>query len=152
MLLIFFLVTSSMNTEKGLQRQLPPLPDGQQKPLDVQREHVIAVRLDSRDTLSCDGTVLTPGQLTERLVERIAADPQQHVVAIETSRSSTYEAYYHVQNAIVRAYTRLRLQRASQLYHRPYSQCSPEEREAIDRHYPQRISESRPQEEGGKHD
>ena len=36
MLLIFFLVTSSMDTDKGLLRQLPPLQEEEVKPNDVQ--------------------------------------------------------------------------------------------------------------------
>ena len=40
MLLIFFLVTSSMDTDKGLLRQLPPPPQEQQPPQDIRKDHV----------------------------------------------------------------------------------------------------------------
>lgn len=67
MLLIFFLVTSSMDTDKGLMRQLPPLPDEKQQPMDVKQDHVITIRLDAKDNLSLDGTLLSDIQLTEEL-------------------------------------------------------------------------------------
>jgi len=123
MLLIFFLVTSSMDTDKGLMRQLPPMPDEQQQPMDIRQDHVISVTLDAADQLALNGTLLTPRQLTEQLTALIAADPREHVVSIETDRATTYEAYFRMQNAIVAAYARLR---------------------AEGRECPQRISEQQP--------
>ena len=147
MLLIFFLVTSSMDTEKGLMRQLLPLPDEQQQPMDVKKDHVISIRLDAHDSLSLDGTLLSETQLTETLVRRIEGDRLEHVISIETSRETTYESYFHVQNAVVGAYRSLRDCRAHQLCGKPYARCSADEREDIDHYYPQRISEMSPKAE-----
>ena len=108
MLLIFFLVTSSMDTDKGLLRQLPPLTEEEVPPTDVQKEHVMSVTLDAHDQLACDGTLLTPAQLTEQVMAFVAKDPKEHVISIQTDRQTTYEAYYRMQNAIVAAYNRLR--------------------------------------------
>ena len=148
MLLIFFLVTSSMDTDKGLMRQLPPLPDEKQQPMDIKRDHVMTVRLDAQDQLSLDGTLITPRQLTEQLMVRVEQDRVEHVVSIETDRETTYEAYFKVQNAVVRAYASLRDQRARAVCGKPYAKCSADEREDIDHYYPQRISESKPSEGG----
>jgi biopolymer transport protein ExbD len=148
MLLIFFLVTSSMDTDKGLMRQLPPLPDEKQQPMDVKQDHVMAIRLDANDQLTLDGILLTPRQLTEEIQQRIDGDRLEHVISIETSRETSYEAYFHVQNAVVRAYAALRDQRARQLCGKPYANCSSEEREDISHYYPQRISETPPKEGG----
>ena len=148
MLLIFFLVTSSMDTDKGLMRLLPPLPDEQQQPMDIRQDHVMTVSLDARDNLSLDGTLLTPRQLTGQLVQRVEQDRTEHVIAIETDRATTYEAYYRVQNAVVRAYALLRDQRARKLCGKPYADCTADEREDIDHYYPQRISEQQPKEGG----
>ncbi|MBR1388000.1 MAG: biopolymer transporter ExbD [Prevotella sp.] len=128
MLLIFFLVTSSMDTDKGLLRQLPPPPQEETPPTDINQEHILSITLDANDQLACDGVLLTPAQLTEQVVSFVANDPQEHVLSIQTDRQTTYEAYYRMQNAIVAAYNRLR---------------------AGGGDYPMRISESKPQ-EGGK--
>ena len=149
MLLIFFLVTSSMDTDKGLMRQLPPLSDEKQQPMDIRQDHVLTIRLDAQDQLSLDGTLLTPHQLTEQLVLRVEQDRTEHVVSIETDRETTYEAYFKVQNAVVRAYATLRDQRARAVCGKPYAKCSADEREDIDHYYPQRISEIPPKEKGG---
>ena len=108
MLLIFFLVTSSMDTEKGLLRQLPPPPTEQQAPTDVRKDHVLQVTLDANDQLAVDGTLLTPQQLRERIKEFVVADRKEHVISIRTDRATTYEAYFRMQNAIVAAYGQLR--------------------------------------------
>jgi biopolymer transport protein ExbD len=147
MLLIFFLVTSSMDTDQGLMRQLPPPPDEQQKPMDVKQDHVLSIRLDADDRLSLDGILLSETQLTEMLMRRIEGDRLEHVVSIETCRETSYEAYFHLQNAVVRAYGSLRDARARQLCGKPYSHLTADEREDIDHYYPQRISEAPPKDE-----
>ena len=54
MLLVFFLVTSSMNSDKGLGRKLPPVDEHQQELRDVNRSNVLQVSLDASDVLYCD--------------------------------------------------------------------------------------------------
>ena len=125
MLLIFFLVTSSMDTDKGLLRQMPPPQQEDVKPQDINKDHLISVTLDAGDALAMDGTLLTPAQLTDELVNAIAHDPKEHVISIQTDRRTSYEAYYRMQNAIVAAYNRLR---------------------STGREVPMRISEQKPQE------
>jgi len=129
MLLIFFLVTSSMDTDKGLLRQLPPPPQEEQPPTDVEKDHVMTVTLDARDQLSCNGTLLTTAQLTQEVMDFVSADPREHVISIQADRQTTYEAYYRMQNAIVAAYQRLR---------------------ASGGEYPMRIREQKPTEGGGR--
>ena len=76
----------------------------------------------------------------------------RHVIAIQVSRQTSYEAYFHLQNAIVAGYTQLRNQLARKHFHRPYTRCSAAERDAINMVYPQRISEDKPktvEQEGG---
>jgi biopolymer transport protein ExbD len=131
MLLIFFLVTSSMDTDKGLMRQLPPPPQEEQAPTDIQQEHVLTVTLDANDQLACDGTLLTLDQLTEQVMAFVAKNPEEHVISVQTDRQTSYDAYYHMQNAIVAAYNRLRAQGGADAY-------------------PMRISEQEPTKGGGR--
>ena len=149
MLLIFFLVTSSMDTDKGLLRQLPPPPQEQQPPQDVRKDHVLQVTLDASDQLAVDGTLLTTQQLKEQIMEFVAADRTDHVISIRTDRATTYEAYFRMQNAIVAAYNQLREKYARERYGKGYGELVEEQRDEVNQYYPQRISESKPSEEGG---
>jgi len=149
MLLIFFLVTSSMDTDKGLLRQLPPPPQEQQPPTDVRKDHVLQVTLDAHDRLSIDGTLLTTQQLKEQIVTFVAADRTDHVISILTDRATTYEAYFRMQNAIVAAYNQLREKYSRERYGKGYGELVQEQRDEVNQYYPQRISESKPSKEGG---
>ena len=149
LLLIFFLVTSSMDTDKGLLRQLPPPPQEQQPPTDVRKDHVLRITLDAHDQLSIDGTLLTTQQLKNQIVEFVAADRTDHVISIRTDRATTYEAYFRMQNAIVAAYNQLREHYSRERYGKGYGELFQEQRDEVNQYYPQRISESKPSEEGG---
>jgi Biopolymer transport protein len=144
MLLIFFLVTSSMDTDKGLLRQLPPPPQEQQPPTDVRKDHVLQVTLDAGDQLSVDGTLLTTQQLKEEIMKFVVADRTEHVISIQTDRTTTYEAYFRMQNAIVAAYNQLREKYSRERYGKGYGELVQEQRDEINQYYPQRISESKP--------
>ena len=148
MLLIFFLVTSSMDTDKGLLRQLPPLPQKQTPPTDVRKDHVLQVTLDAHDQLAVDGTLVTPQQLCDQIAEFVAADRTDHVISIRTDRATTYEAYFRMQNAIVAAYVHLRDRYARERYGKGYGELVEEQRDEVNQYYPQRISESKPSEGG----
>ena len=148
MLLIFFLVTSSMDTDKGLLRQLPPPPQEQQPPTDVRKDHVLQVTLDANDQLAIDGTLITPKQLKEQLIEFVAADRTDHVISIRTDRATTYEAYFRMQNAIVAAYSQLRERYARERFGKGYGELVEEQRDEVNQYYPQRISETKPSEGG----
>jgi len=148
MLLIFFLVTSSMDTDKGLLRQLPPPPQEQQPPTDVRKDHVMQVTLDARDQLAVDGTLITPQQLRDQIAEFVAADRKEHVISIQTDRATTYEAYFRMQNAIVAAYAQLRERYARERFGKGYDELVEEQRDEVNQYYPQRISETKPSEGG----
>ena len=72
-----------------------------------------------------------------------------HVISIRTDRATTYEAYFRMQNAIVAAYNQLREQYSRERYGKGYGELAQEQRDEVNQYYPQRISESKPSEEGG---
>ena len=50
MLLIFFLVTTSLDTDEGLTRYLPPMPQkNEQKQMDVNRNDIMNISIDDDD-------------------------------------------------------------------------------------------------------
>jgi biopolymer transport protein ExbD len=142
MLLVFFLVTSSMNTDKGLGRRLAPIDEQHQEQRDIQRSNVLQIRLDAADRLTVDDRPVSIDEL-QRQVESFVASrmTDRHVIAVETDRQTSYQAYFDVQGAVVGAYRSLRDKMAVSLYGHPFNQCSQEERQTIIQRYPQRISE-----------
>ena len=148
MLLVFFLVTSSMDSDKGLGRKMAPLDEQQQEMVDVNRSNVLQIRIDERDSLFCDDKAVTLTQLQQQVESFVAAQQtDRYIIAVQTDRATSYDAYFEMQNAVVAAHRVLREKMAQQKFGRPFSQCSEEQREVIRRRYPQRISEGMGSEE-----
>ena len=142
MLLVFFLVTSSMTSDKGLGRKLPPIDEHQQEQRDVSRNNVLQVTLDASDVLYCDDKTVTLQELQQQVESFVASrQTERHIIAVKTDRQTSYHAYFEMQNAVVRAYRELREKMARQQYGHSFAQCSEAERDAIKARYPQRISE-----------
>ena len=142
MLLIFFLVTSSMDTDKGLRRQLPPLSEDTQQMMDVNREHLLTISLDAQDRLTVDSQTVTLAQLQQRVEQHIKLIHDEHILSLNISRKANYDAYFQLQNTLVSAYNQLRNEYAMKKYGRPFRECSYLEREDVATYYPQRISET----------
>ena len=144
MLLIFFLVTTSMDRDQGLQRQLPPMDNEKQEQLtDVSRENVMKLEIDERGQLFVDDSLTSMKQVRQRIVA-FAGQEQlrtKHILQVKTAPKSDYDTYFHLQNEIVAAYRQLREQRAVKVYHKAYSRCSESQREALQQYYPQRVAE-----------
>ena len=108
MLLVFFLVTSSMDVDKGLGRKLAPLDDERQEQQDIQRSNVLQVRIDADDALYCDGEAVTLAQLQQQVESFLASRmTKQYAISVETDARSSYNAYFEMQNAIVAAHKKL---------------------------------------------
>ena len=76
-----------------------------------------------------------------------AQQTDRYIIAVETDRKTSYNAYFEMQNAVVAAYRTLRDKMAQQKYGRPFNQCTEPERDVIRQRYPQRISEGMGSEE-----
>jgi len=145
MLLVFFLVTSSMDSDKGLGRKLAPMDEQQQEMQDIHRSDVLQIRLNAQDSLFCDDKVVTLSELQQQVESFVASrQTDRHIIAVQADRQTSYDAYFEMQNAIVAAYHSLREKMARSQYGHSLKQCSQEEREAIMQRYPQRISEGMP--------
>lgn len=143
MLLIFFLVTTSMDSEKGLGRQLPPYePEKQEQLMDIDRDKVMTLSLLSDGSLSIDEEkVAMDDGLRKRVRHFILATGPQHVIEIEIDREAPYDSYFHLQNQLVRTYNELRNAAAKKKYGCTLAQCNDEQREYIMKVYPQRMME-----------
>ena len=109
MLLVFFLVTSSMGSDRGLGRKLSPMDDPQrQEQQDISRSNVLEVRLDEHDVMYCDDRRVTRQELQQQVESFLASRmTDQYVIAVETDRKTSYNAYFEMQDSIVAAYDKL---------------------------------------------
>ena len=134
-------VTSSMDTEKGLLRQMAPPPQEQTEPKDVNKDHVLQVELDGHDQLTCNGKTVDYRALAEEVRTMATINREGHIITIKTDPETSYEAYFGMQNAIAGAYASLRQDYALKHFGKRYADCDAEQRALLNEYYPQRISE-----------
>lgn len=150
MLLIFFLVTTSMDVDKGLTRQLPPTdPKEEERSSVVEEGTVMRLEIMADNTLSCDGERIRVETLHKRIEDFVSKVGKEHVIRLQADRNSSYDVYFQVQNEIVVAYNSLRNALALKKYGHSYSECSETEKEQVLKSVPQRIAEAYSSQEGG---
>ena len=144
MLLIFFLVTTSMDVDKGLLRQLPS-PETQKKEQQqsvVDKANLMALRLTAGDTLLVNGKPMQVSQLKEETIRFVHRLGKKHLISIESDRDADYNLYFQMQNQLMEAYSQLRNETAQKKYHRDYALLNNDQKEQVRNICPQRITES----------
>ncbi|MDL2247881.1 biopolymer transporter ExbD [Bacteroides sp. OttesenSCG-928-J23] len=173
-ILIFFLVTTSMDTDRGLARRLPPPPekDNVEKDVKIKERNILVVRLNMQDQLMVGQDYVQVGDLKRRVKEFIANPyndeklPEKkekdvaffgsvmvtegHVVSLQNDRGTSYQAYINVQNELVAAYNELRNELAQEKWKTDYQALEADKQKAIREIYPQNISEAEPKSYGEK--
>ena len=167
LLLIFFLMVTTMDTETGLQRRLPPMPDENQKQEDVKinKRNILVVRLNDYDALFAGSEVMDVSQLRDKAVEFLTNPgnaenlPEREsktiegfgnypvskgVISLQNTRGTSYKAYISVQNELVRAVNEIRDDFARQNFGKAYSSLDEEKQAIVRDAIPQNISEAEP--------
>lgn len=173
LLLIFFLVTTTMDTDSGIVRKLPAMPEEEQKNEDVQikERNVFVVLVNKNDQLLVEGELVDIRQLREKAKEFIENPDnktslpakesvevpffgtveitKKHVISLQNDNGTSYGMYIAVQNELAAAYMDLRNDLAAAKWGKKYDDLDEEFRDAIDEIYPMKISEAEPKNIGG---
>jgi len=143
MLLIFFLVTTSMDVDKGLLRQLPsPEPQKKEQQTVVDKANLMELRLTAGDTLLVNGKPMKVSLLKEETIRFVHRLGKKHLISIESDRDADYNLYFQMQNQLMEAYSQLRNETAQKKYHRDYALLNNDQKEQVRNICPQRITES----------
>ena len=183
-LLIFFLITTSMDTDTGLVRRLPQPPDPNQQEEDVKVKGrnvlVVSVNMNNEimyyygdESKRVSKSDVKPEDLREIAKEFIAnpenkanmpefhpADPplpilgaypvtKNHIISVQTDRSTQYDVYFQIQNELMAAYNELRDELAREKFGKYFRDLTEDERLAVTGVYPMKISEAEPKKYGG---
>ena len=179
LLLIFFLVATTMNVDTGLARMLPPLPPENQKTEDikVKQRNILLVLVNGAGQIMAgtqghqelidlrelkDKTkefILNPYDLDE-LPEKEDTEIElpdggkwvypvsMGVVSLQTTRDTNYQAYIMVQNELTRAFNEVRDDVAMRKFGAKFADLNDEQRSAVVKAVPNKISEAAPKEIG----
>jgi len=172
MLLIFFLVTTTMDVDSGLERRLPQWVDPEELENDdqIKERNVFVVLVNRNNQLLVEGEYAEIDNLRERAKEFMAnpyddedlpeKEPQQipffgetmvtkGVISLRNDLDTKYGMYIAVQNELVAAINELRDELAQERFGKPYEDLEDDQQDAIRDIYPSRISEAEPKKVGG---
>ena len=171
-LLIFFLVTTSMDTNRGLAVRLPnPPEENQQDPPKIRERNSMVVNVNMNNqimvTVAKDSRQIEVSELRE-LAKQFIANPENdpdlpelvpvelpapfgvqnitknHVISLQTDRATNYDTYFQVENELYGAYNDLREELAKKTFGRSYRECNEDEQLACRQYYKCVISEAEP--------
>ncbi|MCB9245234.1 MAG: biopolymer transporter ExbD [Flavobacteriales bacterium] len=160
LLLVFFLVTTTMDTDKGLRVKLPPWPDPNiPPPVSTQNNrNVLEVLVNARDLLLVEGDLMDIEMLTEKTKEhltnegrnpKLAESSEKAIVSLKNDRGTSYERYVEVYNELKRAYNEVRNEYAKSKYNKDFAKLTEKEADEVQEKYPMKISEAEPVDIGG---
>jgi len=153
LLLIFFLVTTTMAEDKGILVKLPPWSDQEPDITRLKERNVFSVLVNASNQLLVRGEQTEIGNLRERTKEFISnpsrrddlsENPKKAIISLKNDRGTSYETYLSVYNELQAAYAELREDEAFKRYGKGYVNCSTTERRAIRNDIPLILSEAEP--------
>jgi biopolymer transport protein ExbD len=167
LLLCYFLMTTTMGSQTGLSRRLPPMPDEKTKVDDqkVNRRNIIIVKINSADRLLAGSDPIDVSQLKDKIREFLTNpnnDPNlpekeeieiegygkcpvsKGVISLQNDRGTSYHAYIAVQNELVKAINELRDEFAKKNYGKPFIKLTEDQQDIVKKAVPQNISEAEP--------
>ncbi|TNJ44286.1 biopolymer transporter ExbD [Tamlana fucoidanivorans] len=134
LLLIFFLVTTTIETDSGINRKLPPMEESDQDVI-IKQKNIFTVLLNGKDQLLVEDELMELKDLRKAAIEFLdnggdgscdyckgpkdpssSDNPDKAIISLKNERETTYKTYIAVQNELVAAYNHLRDARAEQLY------------------------------------
>ena len=144
MLLIFFLVTTSMDVDKGLFRILPSPEPQNAAPQQtmVEKSTLMALHITADNQLLLNGQPFKIGQLKSEVVKFIHQKGKRHLISIESDREADYNLYFQMQNQLMMAYNQIRDEYAEKHYGKVFAALQGVQKEKVRKACPQRITES----------
>ncbi len=115
LLLIFFLVTTTIASDKGLTIRLPPKQD--KVDVKLKERNVFSVLTNSNNELLVEGEPMSVKDIREAAKKFImnnnadptlSESPKEAVISFKTDRGTRYDVYIKVMDELKRAYNELR--------------------------------------------
>ena len=148
LLLIFFLVTTTIESDTGINRKLPPkLPDEIENPPIIKQKNLFTVDVNKFNQILVEEEEMPLKDLRAATIAFLdngggkkadgvepcnycrgkrdpesSDNPEKAVVSLKNSRETNYETYIAIQNEIVAAYKFLRDRESKRLFNIPYAE------------------------------
>ncbi len=145
LLLIFFLVTTTIETDAGLDRMLPPLEPPDDIDVIIKQKNIFTVNINKNGQLLVEEELINLKNLRAKAVDFLdnggdgtcnyckgrrdagsSDNPTKAIISLKNDRETKYGTYITVQNELVGAYNDLRNREAQRLYGRDFTEMEAE--------------------------
>lgn len=136
LLLIFFLVTTTIGVDQGISRKLPPIEKEPEKDNIIKEKNILTVLVNKNDQLMVEEVPMKLTELRETAIKFLenngdgscaycpggernpdsSDNPEKAVISLSNDSETSYEMYIKVQNELVAAYYFLRDREAQKKY------------------------------------
>ena len=140
LLLIFFLVTTTIETDTGINRLLPPIVDDTPDVI-IKQKNIFTVLINGKDQLLVEDEIMNLKDLRKAAKDFLdnggdgtcdycqgkkssssSDNPDKAIISVKNERETSYKMYIPVQNELVAAYNELRDRRALSKYGKTFSE------------------------------
>jgi biopolymer transport protein ExbD len=169
LLLIFFIVATTMDIDSGLLTKLPPMPPpDQEEPPPIKERNIFQVLVNANNQILVEGEWGdieklkdqakefvdnnydgTCGYCAGRRKDNLSDNPDKAVISLQNDRGTSYDMYIQVQNELKKAYNELRETAARDKFGKSYNELVGDPQREIQKMYPMKISEAEPKNVAG---
>jgi biopolymer transport protein ExbD len=153
LLLIFFLVTTTIVEDKGVLVRLPPWSDEPPPVLKFKTRNVYSILVNANNDLLVRGEVKNIKDLKDGIKEFIlnptkrddlSESSDEAIVSIKNDRGTKYDTYLTVYNEVKAAYNELRDEQAERKFGKKYEFLSTAQAKEVNEIIPMKLSEAEP--------
>ncbi|MDC6361532.1 MULTISPECIES: ExbD/TolR family protein [Flavobacteriaceae] len=144
LLLIFFLVTTTIETDAGLDRMLPPIEPPEEDVI-IKQKNIFTVNINKNGQLLVEDELMNLKNLRNAATAFLennadgscnyckgrkdaasSDNPTKAIISLKNDRETKYSTYITVQNELVGAYNDLRNREAQRLYNQDFTKMEAE--------------------------
>jgi len=161
LLLIFFLVTTTMANDKGIQRKLPPICKTPDCTGDIYERNILRISLNGNQEIMVENELISIENLKETVKTFVdnngdkscaycngfkdatsSDNPSKAVISLQSHPQSSYELFVNVQDELTKAYYELRNTYSKNILGKSLDYLSENEMILLKKAYPFIISEA----------
>lgn len=154
LLLVFFLVTTTIQTDTGVNTTLPPWNPNETKEYPpIERRNLFDININSMDKIIVRSEEKEYTEIKDLLIQFVtnfgksevySERPEVVVVSIKNDNGTSYKTYLNVYNEIKAAYNVIWNAEADKTYGRSYDKLTKDEQAEVFKKFPLTISEAEP--------
>jgi biopolymer transport protein ExbD len=155
LLLIFFLLVTTIDVDTGIGLQLPPAPEENQEPPPIKERNMLKILVNAQGLVLIDEERTPVSQVKRKVKEfvtnrgqdpNLSDSPDKAIVSIKTDRATPYNVYIDMLDEVMGAYNELRNQAAQAEFGKSYEQLAEDsqQRKKVQDIYPKKISIAEP--------